>query len=312
MAAPTTPDRRRADERLRARRRGRVRAALRPPPGGAVPLRPAPARHAPWRRRPTRCSRTPGSRVVHARERWEPQGATFRTWLFTLAHHRVIDLLRRSGREVALDAFEGDGDEPWQPEADGLAALAGAGRRRAAGRRPRVLAARRREAARLPRAAAAAAAQRLPPPSRRRPRARRGRARARGRLRDREDAAALRDDASCAPAWAPTSSRCSREGRDERPTGSPPPRSASLAGARRLAARGAAPCADASASPPAVDQRRHPRRGPRRAAATGAAADAPRRRRSPFDRLLAFWSWLARPPVAGGLRRASWPRPWSA
>ena len=38
-------------------------------------------------------------RVVQARARWEPQGATFRTWLFTLAHHRVIDLLRRSGRE---------------------------------------------------------------------------------------------------------------------------------------------------------------------------------------------------------------------
>ena len=57
-------------------------------------------------------------RVVNARERWAPQGATFRTWLFTLAHHRVIDVLRRSGREVALDAFEGDGDdEPWQPDA---------------------------------------------------------------------------------------------------------------------------------------------------------------------------------------------------
>jgi RNA polymerase sigma factor (sigma-70 family) len=56
-------------------------------------------------------------RVVNARERWEPQGATFRTWLFTLAHHRVIDVLRRSGREVALDAFDGEGDEPWQPDA---------------------------------------------------------------------------------------------------------------------------------------------------------------------------------------------------
>jgi RNA polymerase sigma factor (sigma-70 family) len=56
-------------------------------------------------------------RVVNARERWQPQGATFRTWLFTLAHHRVIDLLRKSGREVSVDAFEGEGDEPWQPEA---------------------------------------------------------------------------------------------------------------------------------------------------------------------------------------------------
>jgi RNA polymerase sigma factor (sigma-70 family) len=56
-------------------------------------------------------------RVVHARARWAPQGATFRTWLFTLAHHRAIDLLRRSGREVALDAFDTDDAEPWQPDA---------------------------------------------------------------------------------------------------------------------------------------------------------------------------------------------------
>ncbi|HEX7435485.1 MAG TPA: sigma-70 family RNA polymerase sigma factor [Caldimonas sp.] len=56
-------------------------------------------------------------RVVQARARWEPRGATFRTWLFTLAHHRVIDLLRRSGREVALDAFEGEDEEPWEPDA---------------------------------------------------------------------------------------------------------------------------------------------------------------------------------------------------
>ena len=55
-------------------------------------------------------------RVVNARERWEPQGASFRTWLFTLAHHRVIDLLRRSGREVALDAFDTD-TSPWEPDA---------------------------------------------------------------------------------------------------------------------------------------------------------------------------------------------------
>ena len=55
-------------------------------------------------------------KVVNARDRWAPQGATFRTWLFTLAHHRAIDLLRRSGREVALDAFDDDDGEPWQPE----------------------------------------------------------------------------------------------------------------------------------------------------------------------------------------------------
>lgn len=57
-------------------------------------------------------------RVVGARAAWQPQGATFRTWLFTLAHHRVVDLLRRSGREVTIDAFADDADgEPWQPEA---------------------------------------------------------------------------------------------------------------------------------------------------------------------------------------------------
>ena len=55
-------------------------------------------------------------RVVKARADWAPQGASFRTWLFTLAHHRAIDLLRRSGREVSMDAFDADGTEPWQPE----------------------------------------------------------------------------------------------------------------------------------------------------------------------------------------------------
>ena len=53
-------------------------------------------------------------RVVHARARWQPQGATFRTWLFTLAQHRVIDVLRRSGREVALDGA--DDGAPWEPD----------------------------------------------------------------------------------------------------------------------------------------------------------------------------------------------------
>jgi RNA polymerase sigma-70 factor (ECF subfamily) len=49
-------------------------------------------------------------RVVHARERWAPQGATFRTWLFTIAQHRSIDVLRRSGREVSMS--DGDDDAP--------------------------------------------------------------------------------------------------------------------------------------------------------------------------------------------------------
>ena len=58
-------------------------------------------------------------RVVQARSRWKPQGATFRTWLYTVAHNRTVDVLRRSGREVAVDAtddvapFEPD-REPWE------------------------------------------------------------------------------------------------------------------------------------------------------------------------------------------------------
>src|SRR3990167_8128746 len=53
-------------------------------------------------------------RVVHARARWSPQGASFRTWLFTLAHHRVIDVWRRSGREVSLEVDDDNG--PWEPD----------------------------------------------------------------------------------------------------------------------------------------------------------------------------------------------------
>ena len=58
-------------------------------------------------------------RVVQSRARWEPRGASFRTWLFTLAHHRVIDLVRRSGREISIDAHEpDDGGAPWEPQAE--------------------------------------------------------------------------------------------------------------------------------------------------------------------------------------------------
>ena len=58
-------------------------------------------------------------RVVQARQRWAPQGASFRTWLFTLAHHRAIDCLRRAGRELAPPAAEdsdgpAEGVAPWQ------------------------------------------------------------------------------------------------------------------------------------------------------------------------------------------------------
>jgi RNA polymerase sigma-70 factor (ECF subfamily) len=67
-------------------------------------------------------------KVVQSRGRWRAQdahttaeqpaaparSASFRTWLYTLAHHRVIDLWRRSGREVSLDA--GSEEAPWAPE----------------------------------------------------------------------------------------------------------------------------------------------------------------------------------------------------
>jgi RNA polymerase sigma factor (sigma-70 family) len=40
-------------------------------------------------------------RAIQARHDWAPQGASFRTWLFTLAHHRAVDCLRKCGREVS-------------------------------------------------------------------------------------------------------------------------------------------------------------------------------------------------------------------
>ncbi len=55
-------------------------------------------------------------KVVNARQHWAPQGASFRTWLYTLANHRVIDIWRRSGREVSLST---DDDSPWEPDAGG-------------------------------------------------------------------------------------------------------------------------------------------------------------------------------------------------
>jgi RNA polymerase sigma-70 factor (ECF subfamily) len=58
------------------------------------------------------------TRAIEARQRWAPQGASFRTWLFTLAHHRAVDCLRRSGRELSIDgATESSTFEPG-PGAD--------------------------------------------------------------------------------------------------------------------------------------------------------------------------------------------------
>jgi len=59
-------------------------------------------------------------KVVKARATWAPQGAAFRTWLFTLAHHRAIDCLRKSGREISVERDEED-EAPWEPAAAGAA-----------------------------------------------------------------------------------------------------------------------------------------------------------------------------------------------
>jgi RNA polymerase sigma factor (sigma-70 family) len=53
-------------------------------------------------------------KLIQQRHDWKPQGAALRTWLFTLAHHRAVDCLRKSGREVSAEPEEG---APWEPAA---------------------------------------------------------------------------------------------------------------------------------------------------------------------------------------------------
>lgn len=51
-------------------------------------------------------------RLVDARDSWQArQDASFKTWLYTLGHHRAVDLLRKSGREISVD-------EGWLDEDD--------------------------------------------------------------------------------------------------------------------------------------------------------------------------------------------------
>jgi RNA polymerase sigma factor (sigma-70 family) len=57
-------------------------------------------------------------KLIQQRARWQPQGAAFRTWLFTLAHHRAVDCLRQSGREVSADRDDDDDGAPWEPAAE--------------------------------------------------------------------------------------------------------------------------------------------------------------------------------------------------
>ena len=55
-------------------------------------------------------------RAIEARDSWRAQGAAFRTWLFTIAHHRAVDCLRKSGREVQLVCDDDDrGSAPLEP-----------------------------------------------------------------------------------------------------------------------------------------------------------------------------------------------------
>ncbi|MDI1298760.1 sigma-70 family RNA polymerase sigma factor [Methylotenera sp.] len=56
-------------------------------------------------------------RMVDARDSWQPRdGVAFKTWLYTLAHHRAVDILRKSGREVSADEswLDEDSETAWQ------------------------------------------------------------------------------------------------------------------------------------------------------------------------------------------------------
>jgi RNA polymerase sigma-70 factor (ECF subfamily) len=54
-------------------------------------------------------------RVIEARESYQPT-AKFGTWLFTIAHHRMVDHWRRKG--LSIVSLDGDGaPEPQAPEA---------------------------------------------------------------------------------------------------------------------------------------------------------------------------------------------------
>ncbi len=52
-------------------------------------------------------------RIVTARASFSPQGASWRTWAFTIAHHVAMDRLRVSGRELSMDSMGGEeSDDP--------------------------------------------------------------------------------------------------------------------------------------------------------------------------------------------------------
>jgi RNA polymerase sigma-70 factor (ECF subfamily) len=55
-------------------------------------------------------------KLVDARDGWQPRdNASFKTWLYTLAHHRAVDILRKSGREISADeGWDDDSENAWQ------------------------------------------------------------------------------------------------------------------------------------------------------------------------------------------------------
>ena len=53
-------------------------------------------------------------RVIEARQRYAPQ-ARFTTWLYTIAHHRMVDHWRKRGLNVVPLARD-DSDDPARPE----------------------------------------------------------------------------------------------------------------------------------------------------------------------------------------------------
>jgi RNA polymerase sigma factor (sigma-70 family) len=57
-------------------------------------------------------------RMVDARSNWQiRKDASFKTWLYTLAHNRAVDVLRKNGREVSADEGWSDDEndmEAWQ------------------------------------------------------------------------------------------------------------------------------------------------------------------------------------------------------
>ena len=56
-------------------------------------------------------------KLVDARDSWQArENASFKTWLFTLAHHRAIDILRKNGREVSVDEgwLDDEIEDAWQ------------------------------------------------------------------------------------------------------------------------------------------------------------------------------------------------------